>query len=130
MRAVLAPDGYDIRTAGDGPEVDRVLAEFRPRLILMDVQLPGADGFELTRRLKSDPATRDIIVVACTAYTMPGDEEKAHASRVQRLHNQAGRHAYASGNRQIASGSAPRRANPRSSPGITTIYWRNCAQTS
>jgi two-component system cell cycle response regulator DivK len=80
MRAVLAPDGYEIRTAGDGPEVDRVLTEFRPRLILMDVQLPGADGFELTRRLKSDPATRDIIVVACTAYTMPGDEEKAHAS--------------------------------------------------
>jgi CheY-like chemotaxis protein len=80
MRAVLAPDGYDIRTAGDGPEVDRVLAEFRPRLILMDVQLPGADGFELARRLKSDPATRDIIVVACTAYAMPGDEEKAQAS--------------------------------------------------
>jgi two-component system, cell cycle response regulator DivK len=80
MRAVLAPDGYEIRTAVDGLEVARVLAEFRPRLILMDVQLPGADGFELTRRLKSDPATRDIVVVACTAYTMPGDEEKAHAS--------------------------------------------------
>jgi two-component system, cell cycle response regulator DivK len=80
MRAVLAPDGYEIRTAGDGPEVAKVLSEFRPRLILMDVQLPGSDGFELTRRLKSDPATRDIIVVACTAYTMPGDEEKAQAS--------------------------------------------------
>ena len=80
MRAVLAPDGYDIRTAADGPEVDRVLAEFRPRLILMDVQLPGADGFELTRRLKSDPATRDIVVVACTAYALPGVEEKAQAS--------------------------------------------------
>jgi len=80
MRAVLAPDGYEIRTAGDGPEVDKILAEFRPRLILMDVQLPGADGFELTRRLKSDPATRDIIVVACTAYSLPGDEAKAHAS--------------------------------------------------
>ena len=80
MRAVLAPDGYDIRTAGDGQEADNILAEFKPRLILMDLQLPGADGFELTRRLKSDPATRDIIVVACTAYPMPGDEEKAHAS--------------------------------------------------
>jgi two-component system cell cycle response regulator DivK len=80
MRAVLAPDGYEIRTAGDGLEAVKVLAEFRPRLILMDMQLPGADGFELTRRLKSDPATRDIIVIACTAYTMPGDEEKAQAS--------------------------------------------------
>jgi CheY-like chemotaxis protein len=80
MRAVLAPDGYEIRTAGDGAEAVKVLAEFRPRLILMDMQLPGADGFELTRRLKSDPATRDIVVIACTAYTMPGDEERAQAS--------------------------------------------------
>src|SRR5437868_9478726 len=80
VRAVLEPDGYDIRTASDEPEVVKVLAEFRPRLILMDVQLPGTDGFELTRRLKSDPDTRDIIVVACTAYAMPGDEQKAKAA--------------------------------------------------
>ena len=80
VRAVLAPDGYDIRTASEETEVVRVLAAFRPRLILMDVQLPGTDGFELTRRLKSDPNTRDIIVVACTAYAMLGDEEKAHAA--------------------------------------------------
>ncbi len=78
VRAVLAAEGYDIRTAGDGPEALTVLAQFRPRLILMDVQLPGDNGFELTRRLKSDPATRDIVVVAVTAYSIPGDEEKAH----------------------------------------------------
>jgi two-component system cell cycle response regulator DivK len=80
VRAVLAADGYDIRTAADGPEIWTVLAKFRPRLILMDVQLPGANGFELTRRLKSDPATRDIIVVAITAYAMPDDEERAHSA--------------------------------------------------
>ncbi|MEO8051959.1 MAG: response regulator [Acidobacteriota bacterium] len=80
VRAVLAPEGYDIRTAGNVQEAVKVLTKFRPRLILMDVQLPGADGFELARRLKSDPETRDIIVVACTAYAMPGDEEKAQAS--------------------------------------------------
>jgi two-component system cell cycle response regulator DivK len=78
VRAVLAAEGYDIRTAGDGSEALTVLAKFRPRLILMDVQLPGDNGFELTRRLKSDPATRDIVVVAVTAYSIPGDEEKAH----------------------------------------------------
>jgi two-component system cell cycle response regulator DivK len=77
VRTVLAADGYDIRTATDGPEAWTVLEKFRPRLILMDIQLPGADGFELTRRLKSDPATRDIIVLAITAYALPGDEEKA-----------------------------------------------------
>ena len=80
VRTVLAADGYNIRTAADGPEAFKVLAKFRPRLILMDIQLPGANGFELTRRLKSDPATRDIIVVAITAYAMPGDEERAHSA--------------------------------------------------
>jgi CheY-like chemotaxis protein len=43
----------------------------------MDLQLPGIDGLELTRRLKSDPATKDIIVVAMTAYVMEADEERA-----------------------------------------------------
>ena len=43
----------------------------------MDIQLPGLDGLELTRRLKADPATKDIVIVATTAYAMPGDELKA-----------------------------------------------------
>jgi two-component system, cell cycle response regulator DivK len=43
----------------------------------MDVQLPGMDGLELTRRLKTDSATRDIVIVATTAYAMPDDEVKA-----------------------------------------------------
>ena len=57
-----------------------VLADWRPRLILMDLQMPGVDGFELTRRLKADPATRDIVIVAVTAYAMKGDEERARAA--------------------------------------------------
>jgi CheY-like chemotaxis protein len=43
----------------------------------MDIQLPGMDGLELTRRLKADPATRHIVVLAMTAYAMKGDEQKA-----------------------------------------------------
>jgi two-component system cell cycle response regulator len=46
----------------------------------MDVQLPGMDGLELTRRLKADPATRPIRVIALTAYAMKGDDEKAFAA--------------------------------------------------
>jgi len=46
----------------------------------MDLQLPGIDGFELTRRLKADPETRDIIIIAVTAYAMKGDEQKALAA--------------------------------------------------
>jgi CheY-like chemotaxis protein len=53
---------------------------FAPRLILMDLQMPGMDGFELTRRLKGDAATRHIVIVAITAYAMKGDEEKARAA--------------------------------------------------
>jgi CheY-like chemotaxis protein len=43
----------------------------------MDLQMPGMDGFELTRRLKGDPKTADIVVVALTAYAMKGDEDRA-----------------------------------------------------
>ena len=46
----------------------------------MDIQLPGIDGLELTRRLKADPATRDIVIVAVTAYAMKGDQAKAQAA--------------------------------------------------
>ncbi len=76
-RVLLATEGYEVRTATDAGEALDVLKEFRPRLILMDIQLPGMDGLELTRRLKGDPATRDITVLALTAYAMKGDEEKA-----------------------------------------------------
>lgn len=77
VRFLLASEGYDVRTATDADEALAVLQGFRPRLILMDVQLPGMDGLELTRRLKADPATRDAIVLALTAYAMKGDEERA-----------------------------------------------------
>ena len=49
----------------------------RPDLILMDVQLPGIDGLEVTRRLKNNRTTRSIPIIALTAYAMKGDEEKA-----------------------------------------------------
>src|SRR5437016_1582158 len=80
VRAVLGAEGYDVRTASDGTEALAVLAQFRPRLILMDLRLPDANGFDLTRKLKADPETRDIVIVAVTAYAIPGDEEKAQSA--------------------------------------------------
>lgn len=79
-RVLLQNEGYVVRTAGHADEALQVLEEFTPRLILMDVQLPGMDGLTLTRRLKSDPARKDIIIIALTAYAMKSDEEKARAA--------------------------------------------------
>lgn len=77
---ILEKEGYDVRTASDAEQALRVLEGFRPRVILMDLQLPGMDGLELTRRLKADPEQRRAFIVAVTASAMKGDETKALAA--------------------------------------------------
>jgi len=77
---LLQKHGYDIRTAADANEALEILSEFSPRLIMMDLQLPGMDGLALTRRLKADPKTRGILIIALTAYAMKGDDERARAA--------------------------------------------------
>ncbi|PYQ50199.1 MAG: response regulator [Acidobacteria bacterium] len=77
LRLLLAAESYEVRTADGAEEAMAILEDFRPRLILMDLQMPGVNGFELTRRLKGDASTRDIVIVALTAYAMKGDEERA-----------------------------------------------------
>jgi CheY-like chemotaxis protein len=79
-RVVLTVEGYDVRTATDAEDALRVLESFTPRLILMDLQLPGMDGLQLTRQLRRDPAWQHVLIVALTAYAMKGDEEKALAA--------------------------------------------------
>jgi len=79
-RILLEVEGYEVRTATDAEDAIRQVSTFTPRLILMDIQLPGMDGLELTRRLKADVATKDIVILALTAYAMKGDEEKARAA--------------------------------------------------
>jgi two-component system cell cycle response regulator len=77
---LLSGEGYDVRTAPDAEHALELLQTFRPRLILMDIQLPGMDGLELTRRLKADPVHGGVPVVALTAYAMKGDAERALAA--------------------------------------------------
>jgi len=79
-RVLLSAEGYEVTTAEDALQAMAVLKDFQPRLILMDIQLPGMDGLELTRKLKADLRTGDIIILALTAYAMKGDEEKAAAA--------------------------------------------------
>jgi CheY-like chemotaxis protein len=77
FRVLLEKAGFEVRTAGDADEALAVLSNFTPRLILMDVQLPGIDGLELTRRLKANAHYRHIPIVALTAYAMKADQERA-----------------------------------------------------
>jgi CheY-like chemotaxis protein len=72
--------GHEVDTALDADAAMAAIAAARPDLILMDLQLPGVDGLELTRRLKSDAATKDIVIIAVTAYAMKGDQDKAVAA--------------------------------------------------
>jgi CheY-like chemotaxis protein len=71
---------YEILSARDGAAGIAMAAAERPDLILMDLNLPVIDGWEATRRLKADPATRDIPIIALSAHAMAGDREKAFAT--------------------------------------------------
>jgi CheY-like chemotaxis protein len=76
----LSRKGYEVVVAGDGEEGVARANEEQPALILMDLSLPVLDGWEATRRLKADPATQNIPVIALSAHAMPGDAEKALAA--------------------------------------------------
>jgi DNA-binding response OmpR family regulator len=76
-RILLVNEGYKVMTAASAEEALELLRSYHPQLILADIQLPGIDGLELTRRIKKNDETRDISVVALTAFAMKGDEQKA-----------------------------------------------------
>ena len=73
---LLRAQGYEVLQAATALEALGVLSEAKPDLILMDIQLPGLSGLDLTRRLKEDPKTKGIPIVALTAHAMKGDEVK------------------------------------------------------
>jgi CheY-like chemotaxis protein len=74
---VLAAHGYDVRNAADAEEALVILNGFTPRLVLMDLELPGMSGLDLTRKLKADPVNRVAVILAVTAAAMKGDEARA-----------------------------------------------------
>jgi len=78
---VLGAQGYAVQTARNAREALAAVAQSHPDVILMDIQLPGIDGLELTRRLKADVSNRDIAVVAVTAHTRADTEDRARAAR-------------------------------------------------
>ena len=76
----LRRKGYQVAIAVDGEEALETIPSEEPDLILIDLSLPGIDGWETTRRLKADEKTRHIPVIALTAHALSGDKEKALAA--------------------------------------------------
>jgi two-component system, cell cycle response regulator DivK len=74
---VLAMEGYTILEAVDGRSTLELARREHPDLIVLDLGMPGIDGWEAARRLKADPQTADIPIIALTAFAMRGDEQRA-----------------------------------------------------
>jgi len=109
---VLDAGGFKVESVQDPRLAVAHIAQSRPDVILMDVQMPGIDGLELTRRLKSDPATRDIVVVAFTAYAMKGDEARLRS---------AGCDAYVSKPIDVATFAQTVRSHLRAGAGVPPV---------
>ena len=77
---LLRSQGYQVSEATTAQEAFELLKTESPDLIVMDIQLPGKDGLEITKELKDQPATAGIPVIAVTSYAMKGDREKALAA--------------------------------------------------
>jgi two-component system cell cycle response regulator DivK len=80
LRDLLTRAGYELIEAADGESGVSMAAAHRPDLILMDIQLPVFDGYEATRRIRANPDTKNIPIIAVTSYALSGDESKALAA--------------------------------------------------
>ncbi len=74
---LLGAQGYEVTAVEDGEAALQKAREMAVDLIVLDIQMPGMDGYEVLRRLRADPNLAGQRIVACTAYAMAGDEEKA-----------------------------------------------------
>jgi two-component system cell cycle response regulator DivK len=80
LHDLLTSAGYQVIEALTGEDGVAVAETQRPDLILMDIQLPGLDGYEATRRIKANPALQRVPIIAVTSYALSGDEAKARAA--------------------------------------------------
>jgi two-component system cell cycle response regulator DivK len=80
LRDLLTSADFEVIEAVDGEAGLAAAAAHRPDLILMDIQLPGIDGYEATRRLKADAALHEIPIIVVTSYALAGDDDKARAA--------------------------------------------------
>jgi two-component system cell cycle response regulator DivK len=78
MRDLLTSVGYEVMEAVTGEEGVAAAESHRPDLILMDIQLPGVDGYEATRQIKANPDLHHIPIIVVTSYALSGDDVKAY----------------------------------------------------
>lgn len=77
---LLELEGFNVEKATNAEEALKLIQGNLPSLVLMDIELPGTDGLSLTKKLKDDPETRVVPIVAITAFAMKGDAQKAYAA--------------------------------------------------
>jgi two-component system, cell cycle response regulator DivK len=80
IRDMLAPTDYEITEAENGEEALAAITKQRPDLILMSIQLPTMDGYEVTRKIKADPALRSIPIIAVTSHALNAEEQTARVA--------------------------------------------------
>ncbi len=80
MRDLLSANDFEVIEAATGEEGVAMAAREKPDLILMDIQLPGLDGYEATRQIKANPDVKQTPIIAVTSYALSGDDEKAFAA--------------------------------------------------
>jgi two-component system, cell cycle response regulator DivK len=80
LRDLLGNAGYELTEAENGEEAIAAVCRRRPDLILMDIQLPIMDGYEATRRIRTNPDLMSVPIIAVTSYALAGDEDKARAA--------------------------------------------------
>ena len=77
MALLLRESGHDVRTAHDGPTALEAALDYRPDVVLLDIGLPGLDGFEVAKRIRQQPALHNIVLVAMTGYGRETDRQRS-----------------------------------------------------
>jgi len=80
LALLLELEGHEVRTALDGPTALDLASEFQPQAILLDIGLPGMDGYEVARRLRERPETREALIIAITGYGQQEDRALTKAA--------------------------------------------------
>src|SRR5205823_5493723 len=80
FQLILEDDGHEVRVALNGPAALQAALDFQPEIVLLDLGLPGWDGFEVAERMRLEPTLRDVVLIAMTGYGRESDRERTRAA--------------------------------------------------